>query len=253
MSFEELQRMQQAQEPPQPEPEPPAPQDSAETPASPKMSFDDFQRMREEAFTPPPAEAEEPAQAPPPLEWPRPSEPREEASHFSSAPETAPAPSGFGFDTEEPKVIPFEPPQPPSFTAPEPEPEPVYSGETTAFPKMSFEDLQRMREEIAPPPAPAEEELPWTSAPEPLIGGSPQGASAEPEGIPFVPPPIPEVAPAAPAARTGALSDEEVDRIARRVVELMSEKSVRDIAWEVIPDLAQAIVRERIKELETES
>ncbi len=257
MSFEELQRMQQAPEPappePQSEPEPPAPQYSPETTAFPKMSFDDFQRMREEAFTPPPAETEEPAQAPAPLEWPRPAEPREEASHFSSAPETAPAPSGFGFGTEEPKVIPFEPPQPPSFTAPEPEPEPVYSGETTAFPKMSFEDLQRMREETAPPPAPVVEELPWTSAPEPLIGGAPEGASAAPEGIPFAPPPIPEAAVARPAERTGALSDDEVDRIARRVVELLSDKAVRDIAWEVIPDLAQSIVRERIRELETES
>ncbi len=49
------------------------------------------------------------------------------------------------------------------------------------------------------------------------------------------------------------LSDEQVDRIARRVVEMMSEQIVRNIAWEVIPDLASIIVKERIKELEQEA
>ena len=54
------------------------------------------------------------------------------------------------------------------------------------------------------------------------------------------------IAPPAPAS----LSDAEVDRIARRVVELLSDKVVRDIAWEVVPDVAVRLVRERIDEVE---
>ena len=49
------------------------------------------------------------------------------------------------------------------------------------------------------------------------------------------------------------LTDEQIEKIARRVVELMSQETVRNIAWEVIPDMAQMAVRERIRELEAES
>jgi CheY-like chemotaxis protein len=55
---------------------------------------------------------------------------------------------------------------------------------------------------------------------------------------------------AASALAVAPLSDADVDRIARRVVELMSDQLVRNIAWEVIPDVAQAVVRERVRELE---
>jgi CheY-like chemotaxis protein len=46
------------------------------------------------------------------------------------------------------------------------------------------------------------------------------------------------------------LSEADVDRIARRVVELLSDKAVRDIAWEVVPEYAERLVRERISEVE---
>ena len=48
------------------------------------------------------------------------------------------------------------------------------------------------------------------------------------------------------------LSDEQVERIARRVVELLGERIVRDVAWEVIPDMVEVVVKERIRELEAE-
>ncbi|MFQ5527203.1 MAG: response regulator transcription factor, partial [Thermoanaerobaculia bacterium] len=48
------------------------------------------------------------------------------------------------------------------------------------------------------------------------------------------------------------LSDETVDRIARRVVELLSEEAIRDVAWEVIPDLAEVVIKERLHELESQ-
>lgn len=57
---------------------------------------------------------------------------------------------------------------------------------------------------------------------------------------------------ATPAARAGngALSDADVERIARRVIELAGERVLRDVAWEVVPDLAEVILKARIRELE---
>jgi CheY-like chemotaxis protein len=91
----------------------------------------------------------------------------------------------------------------------------------------------------------------WTSPP----------AIPEPGAWPASPPPTPPSSeartpetPAGPSGQTsGKLSDEEVDRIARRVIELMSDSVVKNIAWEVIPDLAEMVVRERIRQLESES
>jgi hypothetical protein len=110
--------------------------------------------------------------------------------------------------------------------------------------------------------APAEEAA--TAAAEEIWGGP---APAEPQ--PFEPPPIElphplagsaraaEPAAAAPApelfvqaAGGRPLSEEEVDRIARRVIELGGERIVRDIAWEVVPDLAEVLLKARIRELE---
>ncbi len=46
-----------------------------------------------------------------------------------------------------------------------------------------------------------------------------------------------------------ALSDDDVDRIARRLLELASDR-IEHIAWDVIPDMAEVVVRERVRELE---
>lgn len=65
---------------------------------------------------------------------------------------------------------------------------------------------------------------------------------------------------AVPAAAAGiavltgnGLSDADVDRIARRVVELLGDKAVRDVAWEVVPDLAEVVIRDRLRELESQA
>jgi CheY-like chemotaxis protein len=79
--------------------------------------------------------------------------------------------------------------------------------------------------------------------------------------IPAAPPvvavPLPLPSPADEAVTTtplrplgSALTDADVDRIARRVVELLSDRVVRDIAWEVVPEYAERLVRERIAEVE---
>jgi DNA-binding response OmpR family regulator len=43
-----------------------------------------------------------------------------------------------------------------------------------------------------------------------------------------------------------------VDEVARAVVERLSDRVIREIAWEVVPDVAARIIRERIRELENE-
>jgi hypothetical protein len=50
------------------------------------------------------------------------------------------------------------------------------------------------------------------------------------------------------SAAAAQLSPGMVDAIARRVVELMSDRAVREIAWEVVPDLAERLIRERLEE-----
>jgi CheY-like chemotaxis protein len=48
--------------------------------------------------------------------------------------------------------------------------------------------------------------------------------------------------------RADQLSPEMIDAVARRVVELMSDKVVREIAWEVVPDLAELLIRQKLEE-----
>lgn len=45
------------------------------------------------------------------------------------------------------------------------------------------------------------------------------------------------------------LSPEVIDRIARRAVEMMSERAVQEIAWEVVPALAERLITQRLDEL----
>jgi CheY-like chemotaxis protein len=114
----------------------------------------------------------------------------------------------------------------------------------------------------AVPELPALDALPDFAAEEPVFEPVPAEPEIyEPEPEPAPPPPVqPPVAAratmqvAAPAAAAsgsnGSLSDSDVDRIARRVVELIGDRAVRDVAWEVVPDLAEVLLKARIRELE---
>jgi hypothetical protein len=53
-------------------------------------------------------------------------------------------------------------------------------------------------------------------------------------------------------AAPAELSDQDVDRIARRVVELIGDQTIREISWDVIPDLAEIVIKDRIRELESQ-
>jgi CheY-like chemotaxis protein len=59
--------------------------------------------------------------------------------------------------------------------------------------------------------------------------------------------PVAEAPPEGPGLRPA-----EIDAIARAVVERLSAEVLREIAWEVVPDLAETIIRERIRQLESE-
>lgn len=49
-------------------------------------------------------------------------------------------------------------------------------------------------------------------------------------------------------ASAAQLSPEMIDAIARRVVEMMSDKVVREIAWEVVPELSELLIRQKLEE-----
>ncbi|HYY43329.1 MAG TPA: response regulator [Pyrinomonadaceae bacterium] len=98
----------------------------------------------------------------------------------------------------------------------------------------------------------------WPAA-EPQAAPAPvamwQPAAAEQPTIaeahtPFAATEIESPAPADGEVQSGAaqLSPETIEAIARRVVELMSDSVVREIAWEVVPDMTERLVRRRLDE-----
>lgn len=267
-----------------------APAFGGETRAFPKLSFDDLQQMP--PSTPPPSTGQEPAPWGEPaadepafgggetrafqkMNFDDFQSPAVEAAQREQeqAPEEASSPwaepSGTAFEAE--AASPF------AASSSEPEPEPVESLWSPTADTSSI-DTPAASESFSTAAAPFDdssaspfsneampEDVPFaaetTPEPEPLPPSEPSWspiaaaeAAAEAEE-PVVPPPAlaPEAPPMAIAARGGELSDEQIDRIARRVVELMSDQVVRNIAWEVIPDLAEMVVKERIRQLEAEA
>ena len=66
--------------------------------------------------------------------------------------------------------------------------------------------------------------------------------------------PEPEISTAAPAAgkvSLEGLSPDVIDAIARRAVEHLSDKVIREIAWEVVPDLAELLIKRQLEENKT--
>jgi CheY-like chemotaxis protein len=129
-------------------------------------------------------------------------------------------------------AVPLEPEPPPAF---EPEPIPAFEPE----PPPAFEPEPPVVEEPAPPPKPE----PPPAAP--VVAES----FADVAAAVAVPAPAP-----APPSEAAALSVpvDMVEKIAQRVVAQISEKTVREIAWEVIPDLAEALIKQEIERLKAE-
>lgn len=55
-----------------------------------------------------------------------------------------------------------------------------------------------------------------------------------------------------PVQHAATLSDQDVERIAQRVAELIGDQVIREVSWDVIPDLAEIVIKDRIKELESQ-
>jgi len=145
----------------------------------------------------------------------------------------------------------------------EPEPAPIaYSAETSEVATLTPE----ASDWAAVPDAEPEEMVSWSvEAPEepaaveepaePEVVAAAEAPELAPpvfEPLPEVPaPPPPSEAPASSGAFNGSLSDDDVERIARRIAELIGDKVVREVAWEVVPDLAEVLLKARIRELES--
>src|SRR6266513_2105272 len=182
----------------------PPPVTTGETRAFPKMNFDDFSKPAE-----PPAPASSPWDEKPPQTGGEtrafPKMTFEDLDKPAAAPPPPPAPAP---QPESPSWAMATPEPPPSAPSMWDEP-PAFSGETKAFPKMSFEDLDKIPSEpvSSATPAAAAEELPFTREPEP--------------------PRMEAATPPASSSSNNELAEEQVDRIARRVVQLMSDTVVR--------------------------
>lgn len=314
LNFDDLQKMagETAAPAPSAPPPPSAPEPSpwdapdaggGETRAIPRMSFEEMQKLAQ-GSAPPVAAPQEPSpwgqpasadagstRAFPPMNF------GEAAPAASEQTSSSPSePSGSMWDAPEQSASPSDPmpfgggQSPDASPTPEPSPwdapQSDFAGETTALPKMSFDELNKM---AAPEPPREPEHAPWveqepsapswpvstssSSAPSASGSGagdadkrdsfaetgggvqSPAAASTSnwtPEESEAPSSASPSSATASSGQSIGNLTDEQIDRIARRVVELMSETTVRNIAWEVIPDLAERVVKERIRQLESE-
>jgi CheY-like chemotaxis protein len=81
------------------------------------------------------------------------------------------------------------------------------------------------------------QEVPYASAVSEVDVVEPEPMFAEPE---------PAAAPST-GLSVDQLTPEMIDAIARRVVEMMSDKVVREIAWEVVPDLAELLIKQQLE------
>jgi len=241
-----------------------------EPPASAStLEADDFiLDLGDDFAAPPAARASEPAFEPSAT-----AAPPDAAGAFAEAAHGEPADAAFDFDTLD-------------FNAPTPEPEARRGEETHATevvmqdePQTAGEDFGRQesagsapRGFVEPEVVPADEPVPATFESE-FTDGSVEGdvpkppafvahAAAPHEGFVSAAQPVAS-APAEPSTagfsvgearvgieeplRPGQLSPEAIDAIARRVVELMSDKVVREIAWEVVPELAELLIKQRLE------
>lgn len=231
---------------------PPAEDFSGETRAFTKMSFDDLQKAAKEPepAAPEPEPQPEPAAGSPWGEQPAFSGETRAFQKMSfddlqnAAPlASPPAPAAPSSPWDEPAAKPADP-----WGTPAEAPGVPASFEAPASPASSMFDEQpaaspfagEQEKEAAAPAAPAVEKIDEPAWSQAAPVAETQQASAF-------------AATAAPAGNGVDLTDEQIDRIARRVVQLMSEQVVRNIAWEIIPDLAEMVVKERIRQLEAEA
>ena len=231
-------------------------------PAAPVPSVG-AETVRMSALSSMPALSFEPEPAPPPVP-----QPVDDWRGFELAPEpepelSSPFSSESSFALEEPAAdwqsVASLPDGEPMFeleAEPDSAPAPPYSPGGDVF---GFTDTERLGvpETAAPLVSSLEETERRIESPAPVSLEQSHEPQAEARmAVPVAPAPAPVPVPL-PLGRAevadGGLSDADVDRIARRVVELLGDRTVRDVAWEVIPDLAEVVIRDRLRELESQA
>jgi len=144
----------------------------------------------------------------------------------------------------------FTPEAEPEFT-PEPEPEPEPAPEPVPPPVAA---LPTIDEETHAEP----DDQPATSLSEADTGPiDPEDFKPFSEAEPVASPEAIDENAIEPTPSTSAtgeigLSDDDVERIAHRLLELAADR-IESIAWEVVPDMAEIVVRKRIREIEAEA
>jgi len=113
--------------------------------------------------------------------------------------------------------------------------------------------------EAPSPPVEPANDLETLDALAPPLASTP----SEPEPAPEAPPAAPVMLPAKDAAIESPLptadtqvpassaDDDLVERVAQRVVDKLSSKIIQEIAWEVVPDLAEGLIRREIDVLKS--
>jgi len=181
----------------------------------------------------------------------------EEPFATASLEETLPTPGdAAGADAEgpfSPAFGPMElPPQEGAWAmAPAPEPE---LPDTAPLEAISSDTVPPVEEPLPPIPQPLASGAP---PPPDSLAAAPvelpiEEISAEEAEILFDRSQAPEQAvPPSPLPPLAELTEEQIERIAARGVAKLSDRVVREIAWEVVPDAAEIAVRRRIEELES--
>jgi len=161
--------------------------------------------------------------------------------------------------------------------------EPLEAGDTVVAADQPEEELFSVVETEETPaadstaddaPVPAEEnsDLSWflrkyeeketpaeEAEPEPLTADEP-AAPVEPEApaleaIEPLPEAEPLIAEPEPALEAGPvqLNEEQLEQVVRLVAERVSKIVIRDVVWEAVPEIAERLIRERIREIEAEA
>ena len=148
---------------------------------------------------------------------------------------------------------PFEEMTPPSTPEPSPPPDPPDLPKMTSEPETLFAPVEVPPVDVPPvdvpvPSVPPVEAPVVASAPEPLNPEPP--VPAAPLDV-TLPAPAPAASPAPDTPKPDGSDDDLVERIAQRVVDKLSSKVIQEIAWEVVPDLAEGLIQKEIDALKS--
>jgi CheY-like chemotaxis protein len=105
------------------------------------------------------------------------------------------------------------------------------------------------QQEVSAPVYSAPEEVAYEDQVHEIVPDEQTSFAVEPVAPVSTPVATPSVA---TSVTPGTLSQEQIDAIARRVVEMMSDKVVQEIAWEVVPELAELMIKRQLEQKESQ-